>query len=82
MHAHVGAVQHQHEGNTEGNTDMNGQNVFKLKPLVRHLNSTSVSTTLDEEELPYRLIASDVDDSSHFFETSNIERESSTVPSY
>ena len=70
------------QSQSEGTTDVNGQNVFKLKPLVRHLNSTSVSTTLDDEELPYRLVASDVDDSNHVFETSNIERDSSTVPSY
>ena len=51
--------------------------------LYRHLivlwyrtNYSDVSTTLEEEELPYRLIASDMD--SNHFETSNIERDSST----
>ena len=69
--------------NGEDDTDVSGQNVFKLTPLVRHINSTSVSNTLEEEELPYRLIASDVD--SNHFETSNIEsneRDSSTAVTY
>lgn len=56
---------------------------YKLTPIVHHINSTSVSNTLEEEELPYRLIASDVD--SNHFETSNIERnerDSSTAVTY
>ena len=57
----------------------NGQKIFKMKPLVRHLKSTSVSTTLnDEEELPYRLVAGDMD--SNHFETSI--KGNDTVPSY
>ena len=69
--------------NGESNADISGQNIFKLTPLVRHINSTSVSNTLEEEELPYRLIASDVDN--NHFETSNIEsneRDSSTAVTY
>ena len=58
----------------------NAQKVFKMTPLVRHLKSMSVSTTLDEEELPYRMIASDVD--GNHFKTSSIEEDTSTVPSY
>lgn len=44
---------------------------------MRHLYSTSVSTTLEEKKLPYQLAASDMD-SSHF-ETSNIESKERTV---
>ena len=38
-------------------------------------NYSDMSTTLEEEELPYQLIAGDMD--SNHFETSNIERDSS-----
>ena len=58
-----------------------GKTVFKLKPLVRHLHSTSVSTTVDEEELPYRLIASDVD-GNHFDARNSLERDTPTSPTY
>ena len=73
------------QSQSEGKGDVNGKNVFKLTPLVRHLHSISVSNTLEdeEEELPYRLIASDVDND---FETvSNIEsnkRDSLMPPTY
>ena len=69
---------------SEGCDDVKGQNVFKLRPLVRHLNSTSVSTAPEEEELPYRLVVSDADsnDERKRFETSYTERDSSTFPTY
>lgn len=44
---------------------------------MRHLYSTSVSTTLEEKKLPCQLAASDMDSSR--FETSNIESKERAV---